>query len=422
MHMATRAVPLFALLLLFPGQLLAPPGPAANDWPGWRGPDRTGVSAEKGLLPAWPKEGPKLLWTATGLGRGYAAPAVVGRRLYVLGTKGEEEYVRALSVEDGKELWATRVGKVGENSGPSYPGPRCTPTVEGDRLWALGSDGDLVCLNTADGKLVWGRNLEREFEGVRGTWAYCESPLIDGDRLICTPGGPSATLLALEKKTGKEVWKTAKPDANMAGYASIIPAWAGKRKLYVQFLSPGVIGADASTGELLFYYRKNVGNVSANTPVYHDGQVFTTAGGLGTAGGDALLRLVETGKGVEAKEVYLNRNLMTFHGGVIRLGEYLYGTGGVGLACLEFRTGKVRWRDRSIGAGSILAADGRLYLRNTRGEVALVEASPDGYREKGRLRQPRRTRFATFAHPVVAGGRLYLRDDDLLFCYDVQAK
>jgi outer membrane protein assembly factor BamB len=398
------------------------PAVRADDWPGWRGPDRTGVSAEKGLLAARPPEGPKLLWSITGLGGGYASPAVVGGRIFVMGSHGGDEYVRALSVTDGKPLWSVKVGKVGENRGPNYPGPRATPTVEGGRLWTLGSDGDLVCLRTADGKLVWHKHLERDFEGARAPWAYCESPLLDGNLLICTPGGPTATMVALASDSGAVVWKTAKEDANVAGHASAIVARAGKRKLYVQFIGPGVIGVDAQTGKLLFWYRGNVGGVSANTPIYHDGYVFTTAGGLGTSGGDALLRLMETAGGVEAREVYLRHNLMTFHGGVVRVGEYLYGTGKGGLACLEFRTGEVKWHHRSVGEGSLLAAEGRLYLRGTQGQMALVEASPEGYREKGRFRQPERSRFATFAHPVVANGRLYLRDDDLLLCYDIAAK
>jgi outer membrane protein assembly factor BamB len=394
----------------------------AGDWPGWRGPDRTGVAAEKGLLTAWPEEGPKLLWSITGLGGGYASPAVVGGRIFVMGSKGGDEYVHALSVQDGKPVWAVKIGKVGPNRGPNYPGPRATPTVRGGRLWTLGSDGDLVCLRTEDGKLVWRKHLERDFQGARPTWAYCESPLLDGDLLICTPGGESATMLALAKDTGDVVWKTAKEDRNSAGHASAIVAHAGKRKLYVQFIGPGLLGVDAKTGQLLFCYRGNVGSVSANTPIFHDGRVFASAGGLDAAGGDALLELVETAKGVEAKQVYLRRNLMAFHGGVVRLGEYLYGTGKGGLACLDFRTGEVKWRQRSGGEGALLAAEGRLYLRGTQGQMALVEATPEGYREKGRFEQPERTRFATFAHPVVANRRLYLRDDDLLFCYDIAAK
>jgi glucose dehydrogenase len=419
--MISRALP-GLLLLVCPALLYAQLDARPGDWPGWRGSDRTGVSAEKGLLASWPEDGPKLLWSATGLGEGYASPSVVAGRLFVMGSKDGDEYVHALSVKDGKPLWSVKVGKVGENMGPNYPGPRATPTVQGGLLWTLGSDGDLVCLQTSDGKFVWRKHLERDFEGVRNAWAYCESPLVDGELLVCAPGGPSATMLALERRTGKVVWKAAKPDGNIAGYASTIVAHAGKRKLYVQFIGPGVIGVDAKTGKLLFHYRRNVGSVSANTPIYHDGHVFATAGGLDSAGGDALLALRETGTGVEAKEVYLLRNLMTFHGGVVRIGEDVYGTGHGGLGCIDFRTGKVKWRHRSIAPGSLVAADGRLYLRGTQGQMALVEASPKGYREKGRFRQPKRSRFPTFAHPVVTGGRLYLRDADLLFCYDVQAK
>jgi outer membrane protein assembly factor BamB len=229
-------------------------------------------------------------------------------------------------------------------------------------------------------------------------------------------------MLALEKKTGKVIWKTAIEDANIAGYASAVVAQAGTRKLYVQFMGAALVGVDARTGKQLWRYRKNVGGVDAATPIYHDGHVFTSASGQDGAGGDALLRLVATKEGVEAKQVYLLRNMLNFHGGVVRVGEYLYGTGNGGLVCLDFKTGAVKWKHRSIGQGSLMCADGCLYLRGTQGQMALVEATPDGYREKGRFRQPRRSRFSTFAHPVVAGKRLYLRDADLLLCYDVGAK
>ncbi len=392
----------------------------AADWPAWRGPDRSGVSSETGLLKTWPKEGPKLLWTATGLGGGYATPAVAAGRLYVLGSKVGEEYVHCLDLNGGKPLWSIKVGKVGENRGPNYPGPRSTPTIDGQRLYALGSDGDLVCLECADGKLVWHHHLEKEFQGNRGTWAYTESPLLDGDVLVCTPGGPVAAMLAVDKRTGKVIWKTPIESANQAGYASPIVATAGGRKLYVQFMGAAAVGIDAKTGERLWRYRKNVGGVNAATPIFHDGCVFTSAAGNEDAGGDALLRLVPTDKGVDVKQVYLLPNMKNFHGGVVRVGEYLYGTGSTGLVCLDFKTGAVKWKHRSVGQGSLMAADGHLYLLNTRGEMALAEATPEGYREKGRLALPKRSRYATFAHPVVANGRLYIRDEDSIFCYDVK--
>jgi outer membrane protein assembly factor BamB len=398
-------------------QLPAAPG----DWPGWRGPDRTGVSAETGLLKRWPEGGPKLLWKATGLGGGYATPSVAGGRLFLLGSKGNDEFLQALDVRDGRPLWSTRVGIVGENTGPNYPGPRSTPTVDGDRLYVLGSDGDLVCAAVATGEILWRKHLVKDFDGNRGTWAYAESPLVDGDLVICTPGGETATLAALDKKTGAVVWRAQHEGANMADYASAIAVEAAGVRQYVQFLGTGLIGVAARDGKVLWFYNKHVGGQSCATPIFHDGCVYSTTAGLGDAGGDVLLRLTADGNGgVKARQVYLVRSILNHHGGVVRVGEYVYGSTGNGLACVDFGTGARRWQERGVGRGSLVAADGHLYVRGEQGQVALVEATPDGYREKGQLRQPERSRFATFCHPVIAGGRLYLRDADLLFCYDVK--
>ncbi len=395
----------------------------ADDWPCWRGPDRTGVSKETGLLKSWPKNGPKLLWKIAGLGIGYSTPSVAGGKVFIMGTKGEKEYIFALDMRDGKTLWATKVGEIGENTGPPYPGPRSTPTVDGDIVYTLGSDGDLVCLRVKDGKRIWHRHLVKEFAGNRGTWAYCESVLIDGDKLICTPGGPKATLAALHKKTGKTIWQTpVTRGGNQAAYSSVVKTKIGDQDIYVQFLGSGVIGVDAGTGKFLWRYTGTVGGISATTPIIHDGCVFTSSSGLGEAGGDGLIRLtLENGK-PGFQEVYNGRDMMSFHGGVIRVGNYLYGANRMGLVCLEFSTGQKQWFARGIGSGSLTAADGHLYLRNTRGEVALIEINPKKYVEKGRLQQPERSRFRTFAHPVVSNQRLFLHDADLLFCYDLAKK
>jgi outer membrane protein assembly factor BamB len=240
--------------------------------------------------------------------------------------------------------------------------------------------------------------------------------------LVCTPGGPTAAMLALKKKDGSVVWKTPMASAHRAGYASAVAARAGKAKLYVQFMAAHLVGVDAKTGKLLWKYRKNVGGVSANAPIVHDGHVFATASGNTGAGGDALLKLVEKAGEVTVQQVYLKTGLKAFHGGAVKVGDHVYGTGGSGLVCLDFKTGDVKWRHRSIGPGSLLVAGGRIYLRNARGDVALVQATPEGYREKGRLAQPKRSKYPTFAHPVVAGGRLYLRDEGMMFCYDVREK
>src|SRR6266850_4942656 len=190
----------------------------ASDWPQWRGPKRDGISQETGLMKEWPKEGPKLLWQAKDIGSGYSTPSVAGDRLYLLSNTGlEDEFVLCLSAKDGKKIWSKTIGKVGEpNQNPAYPAARSTPTLVGDVLYALGSDGDLVCLKTADGTVQWQKNLRSDFGGVPGRWAYSESPLIDGNVLVCTPGGKDATMMVLDSKKGEVIWKSAVPAADPA--------------------------------------------------------------------------------------------------------------------------------------------------------------------------------------------------------------
>jgi outer membrane protein assembly factor BamB len=425
-------LPLLAALLLGPAWL------SAGDWPGWRGPDRTGVSAETGLLKAWPDGGPPLAWKATGLGGGFSTPSVARGRIYLLGSRANREYLIALAESDGKEVWAAELGAVGRDGPPSYPGPRSTPTVDGDRVYALGSDGDLVCVDTA-GKPVWRKNLGKDLNGVRGRWAYAESPLIDGDVLVCTPGGPKATLAALNKKTGEVIWKATVPGGdsgggggrgprqppNAAAYASPIVAEVGGVKQYVQFLGGYLVGVSARDGKLLWRYDKITGITNCATPIFHDGCVFVSAAsgrGPSTTTGGALVRLTAEGGGVTAKEVYRNKDLANHHGGVVLVGGHLYGTNATSLVCVDFQTGKTLWQNRSVGKGSVTAADGRLFVRGEEGPVAVVEASPAGYKEAGRLKQPERSGEKAWPHPVIANGRLYLRDQGVLLCYDVKAR
>jgi len=220
------------------------------DWPQFRGPQRDGKSAETGLLQSWPEQGPKLLWQRDDIGDGYATPSVVGSRVYVLGNRGmANEYVQALSVEDGKQVWSTRIGQVGNpDQRPPFPKARSTPTVDGELLFALSSNGELVCLRTATGKQVWSKSLRNDFGGQPGTWAYAESPLVDGETLVVTPGGSEATLAALNKRTGAVIWKSAIPGGDVAAYASAIAVRAAGRKQYIQFLGEGVSGVYAGTG------------------------------------------------------------------------------------------------------------------------------------------------------------------------------
>jgi outer membrane protein assembly factor BamB len=399
----------------------------AADWPQWRGPQRDGISKETGLLKEWPKGGPTLVWQVNDLGYAYSTPTVVGGRLYLMSNKGmDDEYVQAREVKDGKPAWTTRLGNVGPNRGMNYPGARCTPTVDGELLYALGSDGDLACLETATGKVRWRKNLRKDFGGQTGNWAYAESPLIDGDVLVCTPGGKEATMLALNKKHGAVVWKSAVPGGDLPGYASVIAVEAAGRRQYVQFMGKGLVGVDAKTGKYLWRYEAT-GKSPANipTPVAHDGCVYSASG---FAGG-GLVRLKADDDGVTAEQVYREaRGLPNAVGGSVVVGGHLYGTTAQGLTCVEFLTGKVKWADKGVGPGAVCAADGRLYVHGENNEMALVEATPEGYRAKGRFKlpdQPRHIRGAmekAWEYPVVANGRLYVRDVGTLWCYDVKAR
>ncbi len=401
---------------------------STSDWPQWRGPERSGVSQERGLLKQWPKEGPKLLWQVNDIGDGYSTPSVVGTRIYLMSNRGmENEFVQALSTKDGKTIWTTRVGNVGNPAqNPSYPKARSTPTVDGDFIYALGSDGDLACLETRSGKIRWQKSIRKEFGGQPGEWAYAESPLVDGDVVVVTPGGAEATMVALNKKTGAVIWKSAVPGGDPAGYASAIVVEGGGRKQYVQLLSKGQVGVDAKTGQFLWRYKDVAkGPAQYFTPVARGEYVY--GGALGVGGG--LVRLKADGNGVAAEQVYFERGLPNGIGGAVVVGEYLYGTEvGQKLVAVEFATGKVKWQTE-VGWASVASADGLLFLHGVNGDVVLAEATPEAYREKGRFTPPSQPKhkqagqFAemSFAYPVIANGRLYIRDLGTLWAYDIKA-
>ena len=417
----SRAAWLFLLTFLLPAEALR-----ADDWAQWRGQHRDGISPETGLLKEWPKQGPKLLWEVKELGSGYSTPAVVGQRIYVLGNDGlENEFVQALAVSDGKRVWSARLGKVGNpEQQPKFAAARSTPTVEGEFLYALGSDGDLACVAIGTGKVLWHKNLRNAFGGKPGIWAYSESPLLDGDKLVCTPGGSDATLVVLNKKTGELLRKCAVPGGDPAAYSSAIIVEGAGLKQYVQVLQGGLVGVDAQSGRFLWRYNKINSPYKANipTPVAHGGYIYSAAVGVG--GGAIKLKPREGA--VDFEQVYFSPKLPTAIGGEVILGDYMYGTTGQALLCVEFSSGNVKWDDRALGAASLCYADGRLYLHAEDGQVALVDATSDGYHEKGRFSppdQPKRINDMekAWAYPVVANGRLYLRDHGLLWCYDIKA-
>jgi outer membrane protein assembly factor BamB len=393
--------------------------PAPGHWPQWRGPERSNVSSEKGLLRSWPREGPPLAWKAEGLGQGAASVAVAGGRVFTLGYRGDDEFVTALQESSGKKLWSVRIGPaVRELAAMRWLGQR-TPTVDDDRLYAVTARGELVCLHTVNGKERWRISYPKDLGGKAYPWGYSDRPLIDGDRLICTPGGASATVAALDKKTGKVLWKCPIEGSLSAGYAATVLVEVGGAPHYVAFLQSAVVGI-SRTGKLLWRYDR-IANRTANnyTPIVRREYLFLASGyGMGIA----LLKLQATKDGVSAKEVYFQKEtLPPWHEGTVLVGEHIYIGTTSGMACFQWNTGKVVWKDRGAVGGlvNLVYADGHLYLRSQQGKVALIEATPAGYRLKGTLDIPGAKPKPGSTAPVVAGGRLYLRDDDLLFCYDV---
>ncbi len=396
------------LALMLSASVALAEAPKTFDWPQWQGPDRNSVSKETGLLKEWPKDGPPLAWKAKGLGGGYSGPSVAAGRVFGMGNRGQDEVVWALSETDGKEIWTTRIGPAYQQGAPQgKEGPASTPTVDDQLLYAVGLGGELACIQVADGKIVWHKNLTSDFGGTVPRWSYRESPLVDGEHVICTPGGKEATLVALDKKTGATVWKSPVPGGPLAAYSSAIAIDSAGQRQYVQFTQRGVVGVAAADGKFLWRYDQAANRMGINitTPLCQGDEIFATSA-YGTGAG-----LVKLSKA---------------DGGVILLDGYLYGaTGGNEggrFCCLEFATGKLMWGDREVPKGSIVLADGRFYYRTEAGLVLLIEPSSKGYLERGRFTQPDRSRAPAWPHPVVAYGKLYLRDQDVLFSYEVKAK
>jgi outer membrane protein assembly factor BamB len=399
------------------------------DWPQFRGPKRDGHSPDKGLLKSWPPDGPRLAWKAEGVGEGYSSVAVVGDKVVTMGDLDDACYVFAVNREDGRKLWRAKVGKPGGGSG--YPGPRCTPTVDGDRVYAIGQHGDFVCVGLSNGKEHWRINFAKDFKGSSGTWQYSESPLVDGDKVICTPGGREATMLALKTKNGSVAWRGFTPDGESAGYSSIMPCRAGGTKQYVTLTSVSVVSFAADSGKLLWRHggtSKRFADNMANIPtvvLFDDPNLIFASAGYGRGG--ALIEVFSAGGRFDTKEHYWNDKLDNKHGGVVRVGDCLYGDQDDQgkIWCAEARTGKIKWarNDRSDGGGSaaLVYADGMLYVRYQNGWVSLVPADPRGYKQVSTFRVPN-GRGNCWAHPVVIGGKLYIRERDTIWCYDVAQK
>ncbi|MCA9043793.1 MAG: PQQ-like beta-propeller repeat protein [Planctomycetaceae bacterium] len=405
----------------------------AHDWPRWEGPHRNAISDETGLLQEWPESGPPVAWRITGIGDGMGGIAVCEGRIYTTGDIDDTSWLFALNEKNGELIWKARIGRGGRVGFIFQPkGPRCTPTVEGDRIYVLGQFGEFVCFTTA-GEEVWRTQYIDDLGGVMPKWGYSESPLIDGDQIICEPGGPEATVVALNKRDGKTIWTCNVPagefnprygNDSAAGYSSAIAFDFEGVRQYALFTSTTLVGIRADDGKLLWRFDRpvNTHRIPCSTPIYHEGIVFgSTAYDAG--GGAAKLEKGVDG-GVSAEEIYFSPEMKNHHGGLILNDGTLYGAAGGNqggfLVCMDFKTGEILWRERKAPKGSLTLADGRLYLRTESGSVILFEPNREQFVEHGRFEQPDRTREPAWTHPVIANGKLYIRDQNLLLCYDVK--
>ena len=395
---------------------------AFGDWPQWRGPNRDGHSADTGLLKQWPEGGPKLAWKTSGLGSGYTSVSVVGDRLFAMGDKEDASYLIAISGADGKILWTTKVGKAGAPGWGGFAGPRCTPTVDDNRVFAVGQYGQVLCADAASGAEIWRKDYAKDFGGPLPEWGFCGMPLVDGDNVILAPGGKKGDLVALNKKTGALIWRS-KEFTDSIHYSSPILVEIGGVSQIIQLTDASVAGIRASDGHLLWRAERKGSTAVIPTPIYHEGQVYVTSG---YGAGCNLFKITAADGKFSAEQSYANKVMANHHGGVVLVGKYLYGfSDGKGWTCQDFESGKDAWRQQGkIGKGSLVYADGLLYLRAEagKGTVAIIEASPDGYKELSRFDPPDRSEKNSWPHPVVTGGRLYLRDQDVLQCYDVRGK
>ena len=395
----------------------------AQDWPQWRGVNRDGKSVETGFLNTWPAGGLELIWKTGNLGEGFAGVSVVGNRLYTLGGMSDSNMIIAVNTKDGEMLWSTKFGVAGlignVSSGNTFPGPRCTPTVDGDTIYAVDHRGEFICVTAADGKIQWKRHYVDDFGGTVPRWGYSESPLVDGDQVVVTPGGSKGAIVALNKRTGDLIWQS-KEFTDKAHYASIVSAEIDGIHQYVQLSSENVVGISPKDGSVLWKATRKGRVAVIPTPIVDGNYVYVTSG---YNIGSNLFKVTSNNGIFTAEQVYENRNMVNQHGGVIKIGEYLFGfSDGKGLVCQNFLTGEIEWRERDrIKKGAVSYADGMLYFREEKtGTMILVKAVQSGYSEQGRFEQIGRAEEMAWPHPVIANGRLYLRDQDQLFCYDIQ--
>jgi prepilin-type processing-associated H-X9-DG protein len=427
------AIPASQVAAVGTAAVVAADAPVNKDWAQWRGPNRDAICTETGLLSRWPQGGPRLLWSArevngkNNVGAGYATVAIAGGKIYTLGDRDGRGHLICLNEADGKMQWATPFSPTHGDGGP-----RCTPTVDGNHIYALSPQGILVCADTTDGRVVWTKHLESDFGGhMMSSWRYSESPLVDGEKLVCTPGGKKAMMVALNRETGAVIWKSEAPANAGAGYASAVVAEVAGMRQYVTLVGPelGLVGVDARNGKFLWNYKK-VANGTANipTPIVKDDLVFaSTAYNRGAV----LLQLVPSRGGIDAREVYWlgHEDLQNHHGGMVQVGDYVYGGHDHNQGhpfCLELKSGQFMWgperKHPGGGSAAVLYADGHLYFRWDNNTMGLIEATPRGYHLTSTFQLPKGTSTPGWQHPVIHDGKLFIRANDQLYCYDIKQK
>jgi outer membrane protein assembly factor BamB len=391
----------------------------AADSPQFRGPNRDGKFPETGLMKAWPEGGPPIAWVAKGVGKGYASASVVGDTIYVPGTLDDNQgYVFVFDLE-GTMKGKIRYGE--ETQDKQAPGSRSTPTIEEDRMYLISGLGVVSCIKLPEGSILWQVDTLARFNGKNIQWSIAESPLIEGNTVLCSPGGPDASVAALDKMTGETVW-TSKGLSEPSAYCSPDVIVHNGRRIVVTMTAKLVVGLDAKTGEVLWTHPHETDyDIHAVTPVYADGMLYYTAG---YKSGGGMLQLSEDGSSVAPK--WTDKNLDCQHHGVVLLDGYIYGTAhgsGKGMVCLELESGKMMWNTREVRQGVTVFADGLFYVYEgpKRGIVHLIEASPKGYELKGAITITEgEGTDKHWAHPTIAGGRLYVRHGDALIAYDVK--
>ena len=413
-----KVLSLFASVICFAG--LGSTFLPAGDWPQWRGADGSDVLQETGLLKEWARTGTKQLWLNENAGLGYSGFSIADGKLFTMGARGSSEFLICLDAGAGKELWHVELGPMLDNGWGD--GPRGTPSVDGERVYAMGGTGSLVCAQVSDGKSLW-RAMMSDLGGKKPNWGYCESVTVDGPRVVCTPGGGEGSIAALDKLTGDVLWRSTDL-TNGAQYASIVPTVINDKPQYLQLFQDTVAAVSREDGKLLWKADWPGKTAVIPTPICRDGHVFITSGyGVGCS-------LVKIDADDKPHEAYFNKNMKNHHGGVILVGDHVYGySDGFGWMCLDFKTGEIVWSEKNaLGKGCLTCADGMLYCVDEQdATVVLAEASPAGWKEHGRfdlapLTTKRKPKGKVWTHPVVSNGKLYLRDQELLFCFDVTAK